>query len=216
MRLRHPRGAGAPPSFGSIAELPEMMRNTAWNIRWYTAEELYREGIEGDIPDTEQFEKVAHDTNIILAALRHDGFPNGPPPAYYRTMLRRHALVTITRMVWGWRAAESYLTRMVGGRGHLAGGDKMFPAFAGWPDRWHEPKPLGGDRKWHHDISPTTLGGHPYQMLERCREMIPVVVRVADELHEDPGHNPYLRMRQLLEAIGNGRPPPARRGRRCR
>ncbi|MCE2509221.1 MAG: hypothetical protein J4G04_08025 [Nitrosopumilaceae archaeon] len=42
--------------------------------------------------------------------------------------------------------------------------------------------------------------------------MIPVAIRVADELHERPGHNPCLRMRQLYEAVRDGRdiPPPPR------
>ena len=200
---------GAPPSFGNIAELPEALRNSRWNIRWYGADTLAEEGIEGDIPDTEHFRRVVHETNVILAALRHDGFPDGPPPAHYRLMLRRHALVHMTKMVWGWRAAENYITRIITGRGHMAGGDRMIPVFAGWPDRWHEPKPFSKeDRRWHHEINPASLGGHPYLMLERCRTMIPVVVRVADEIHENPGHNPYLRMRQLFEAALAGEPLP--------
>ena len=199
---------GPPPTFGDIAELPEALARTAWNVRWYGREELAAEGL-GTPPGGDGFERTARRTNMILAALRHDGFARGPPPAYYRRMLRRHALVHITHMVWGWKTGLDYITRVIRGRGHMARAGGGFLRHADWPDRWYEPKPFApAGREWHHEINPAHCGGHPYQILRECRAMIPVVTRVADELHENPTHNPYLRMRQLFEAIRDGRPPP--------
>lgn len=204
---------GPPPTFSDIAELPDILANTNWRIRRYGRDELTSEGIPGDIPDTDDFRKVARDTNVILAALRHDGFPDGPPPTYYRLMLRRHALVHITKLVWGWKRAERYIISVISGHGHRPDSARMFPVFAIWPDRWIEPKPFQGvDREWYHEINPASCGGHPYEILQKCRAMLPVITRVADELHEDPTYNPYLRMRQLFESIRDNTPiPPAPR-----
>lgn len=199
---------GQPPTFGDIAELPEVLARTAWNIRWYNRETLAAEGL-GTPPESDEFKKTTHHTNMILAALRHDGFPNGPPPAYYRRMLRRHALAHATHMVWGWKSGLLYITDVICGRGYMARAGREFAEFAGWPDRWYEPKPFApARREWHHEINPASCGGCPYQILEKCRAMIPVMTRVADELCETPTHNPYLRMRQLYEAIRDGRPLP--------
>lgn len=38
--------------------------------------------------------------------------------------------------------------------------------------------------------------------------MIPITARVADGLHENPTHNPCLRMRQVFEAVRDGKPLP--------
>lgn len=196
---------GPPPSFGEITELPDVLRNTPWNVRWYDT--LAEEGIPGDIPQSDEFLSVSRRTNIILAALRHDGFPDGPPPAFYVMMLRRHALTHITNLVWSWRNALRYLTAVVTGRGRDARADKVGMVFASWPDRLYAPKPFTKP-DWYQQMNPACCGGHPYQMIERCRMMIPIVTRVADELHEHQGHNPYLRMRQLFEAILDDKPLP--------
>ena len=202
------RTDGPPPAFGDIAELPEVLARTAWNIRWYGRETLAAEGL-GTPPMSDKLESAIHQTNMILAALRHDGFPDGPPPVYFRMMLRRHALVHATHMVWGWKNGLQYITDVIRGRGHLARAGRESAPFADWPDRWYEPKPFApAKRGWHHEINPASCGGHPYAILERCRAMIPVMTRVADELHENPTHNPYLRMRQLYEAIRDGKPLP--------
>lgn len=204
---------GLPPAFGDIVELPDALYHAGWRIRRYDSKTLAEGGIAGNMPDTEEFRRTVRHTNIILAALYHDGFPDGPPPAYYRRTLRRHALTHITKLVWGWKTALRQITDVVRGRGHLAGWNNLFPDSAHWPDRWFEPKPLAPAKsEWHHEINPGSCGGHPYDILERCRAMIPVMVRVADELHENPTHNPYLRMRQLYEAMRDGRdiPPPPR------
>jgi hypothetical protein len=39
-------------------------------------------------------------------------------------------------------------------------------------------------------INPAGCGGTTYHILERCRKMIPLITRVADEPHENPNHNP--------------------------
>lgn len=204
---------GAPPSFGNVEELPDILRQTKWSIRWYDRESLEACGIQGTIPDTEEFDRVCRRTNIILAALRHDGFPDGPPPAYYRIMLRRHALADITHTVWAWREGLRYITNVIAGKGSDPKAYNNYKLYAGRPDRWYEPKPIAPKKKeWHHELNPASCGGHPYQIRERCRSMIPVAMRVADELHETPSHNPYLRMRQIYEAVRDGRdlPPPPR------
>ena len=204
---------GPPPIFRNIAELPEAISRSKWNIRWYDRDTLAKYGIPGTIPATDEFDRVCRHTNIILAALRHDGFPNGPPPTYYRLMLKRHALTQITHLAWGWREARRHVRDVVCGRDRLARAYAEYHADMGWPDRMYEPKPFAGtESKWHHEINPASSGGTTYQILERCRKMIPVVTRVADELHENPTQNPYLRMRQLFEAIRDGKkiPPPPR------
>lgn len=204
---------GPPPSFGDIAELPDVLSKTRWNIRWYNRETLMAEGIDGDIPDTEEFHRVSQHTNMILAALRYDGFHDGPPPSHYRQMLKRYALTHITGLVWGWKHAEMYMQDMISGKGHRAWYNIPALKFANWPDRWHEPKPYKPHKsQWYHQMNPACIGGHPYNMLHQCRTMIPIITKVADELHENPTHNPYLRMRQLFEAIRDDKklPPPPR------
>lgn len=85
----------------------------------------------------------------------------------------------------------------------------MFPAFAAWPDRWHEPKPFDPAKtRWHRRINPACCGGHPCQMLQTCGKMIPPVARAAGGLHENTTFHPYIRMRQLLEAIRDYAPIP--------
>lgn len=199
---------GPPPSFGDITELPEIIRNSKWSIRQYNQQELSAEGIPGEIPTSDEFTRTSYRTNMILAALRHDGFPDGPPPAFYQMMLRRHALTHVTNLVWSWRSALRYVTAIISGKGRQASTDKIGLVFASWPDRLFEPKPLTVDPGWYHQMNPASCGGHPYQMLEQCRRMMPIITRVADELHDHQGHNPYLRMRQLFEAIRDNQPLP--------
>ena len=209
----HAKVDGPPPAFREIAELPGIMRQTRWNFRWYDRQTLAKYGTPGRIPDNDEFERLVRHTNIILAALRHDGFPNGPPPAYYRMMLRRHALAHVTHLVWGWLEARRHMRDVISGRGRLPRAYTGRRFIMDWPDRWYEPKPFDETkREWYHEINPAGCGGTSYQIMEKCRTMIPLMTRVADELHENPTYNPYLRLRQLYEAIRDGRsiPPPPR------
>ena len=206
----HRKVDGAPPAFRDIADLPDALRPTRWNIRWYDRDTLMSYGIPGKIPDTDEFNTVCRHTNMILAALRHDGFHDGPPPTYYRMMLRRHALTQVTHFAWGWREAKRHIMDVISGKDRLPRAYADFHDDMAWPDRWYESKPFANtDREWHHEINPASCGGPTYHILEKCREMIPIITRVADELHENPTHNPYLRMRQVYEAVRDGKNIPA-------
>lgn len=203
-----PKADGPPPTFSSIEELPDIMSQSNWNIRWYNRETLAECGIPGKMPDGEEFDRIARRTNIILAALLHDGFPDGPPPAYYRMALRRHALTDITHTVWAWREGLRYITSVMAGKNSPKAYNN-YKRYAGRPDKWYEPKPIAPMKtEWHHEINPASSGGHPYAIRERCRAMIPIVSQVADDLHENPTHNPYLRMRQVFEAVRDGKQLP--------
>lgn len=224
--IRHTTHEPLPP-YTTIHELPEALQRTKYDIRWYDAQTL---GIQDE---TEEFKKTARDTNIILAALRHDGFPHGPPPVYYTRMLQRNALAYVTSLVWYWQSQQRRIINIITGKGHLGGegvlsrphrvnveeGEdalKKYPPGPGnWmmdhPDGWFEPKPFAPQKaEWYDELNPGFLGGHPYWMLERCYEMIPIVRRIADILHEDPTHSPYLRIREVYRALKNKKkiPPP--------
>ena len=199
------------PTYTTIHELPETMQRSRYNIRWYNKDTLHVE------KETDEFKKAAKDTNIILAALRHDGFPNGPPPREYVRALQRHALVHVTGLVWFWLASKRRLFNIITGRGHQNGEGYLNKHFGNdhnaWiaehPDSYYMAKPFALKRpEWHHEIHPGTLGGHPYMMLEQCNKMIPIIRRLADIIHEKPTHAPYLRIRQGYEALKTDRPIP--------
>ena len=199
---------GPPPAFGNVAELPEVLaRHPQWNIRWYNRMTLATGGL-GKPEETEEFNTVSRHTNMILAALRHDGYPRGPPPAYMKKMIARHALTHITHMVWGWKNGLRYISDVISGRGHRAQANRKAFPFADWTDRWYEHKPYRRKREWYHEINASSCGGSTYQIYQTCHTMIPIISRVADELHENPTHNPYLRMQMLYESIRDNKPVP--------
>ena len=124
-------------------------------------------------------------------------------------MLKRHALTQVTHFVWGWREARRHMLDVVSCRDRLPRAYAEFHTGMGWPDRMYEPKPFAGtELKWCHEINPASCGGSAYQIIEKCRKMIPIISKVADELHENLTQNPYLRMRQLFEAARDGRDMP--------
>ena len=213
------------PTYSTIQELPNIIRNTRYNIRWYdkTTLNIQRE--------TDEFKKVARDTNIILAALRYDGYTNGPPPIHHVRMLQRHALVYATNLAYSWKSAQRRILNIIQGKGHLAGEGMLDRHDWNGPDHWladhpdiyHMSKPIAqyvsADNpirappppppKWNQTLSPTILGGHPYGMLHKCRTMIPIVMKLADEMHENPTHTPYMRIKQIyLALLQNAAIPP--------
>ena len=203
---------GYPPKVGDPRDLAVSMRGTSWAFREYTAEELSKCGIEGKMPETDAFKRACDDTNMILAALSHDGYPQGPPPAAHLHMIRRHALTNVAALVWAWKNAKLYVGDIIRGKGHLGRACVRFLEHASWPDRYFESKPYGGEAEWHHRMNPASLGGMPYVMLEHIGRMIPVMERVAGELHREPTDNPYRRLREVFEAYeaGDAAPDPAR------
>ena len=118
--------------------------------------------------------------------------------------------------MWARREGLRYITGVISGKNSPRAYNN-YKRYAGRPDKWYEPKPIIPMKtEWHHELNPASCGGHPYDIRERCRSMIPVVTQVADELHENPTHNPYLRMRQVFEAVRDGKPlptPPRERSR---
>ncbi|MBI1658908.1 MAG: hypothetical protein IS632_09105 [Thaumarchaeota archaeon] len=88
-----------------------------------------------------------------------------------------------------------YITGVISGR-NPSKAYNNYKRYADRPDKWYEPKPVAPMKtEWHHGLNPASCGGHLYRIRELCRSMMPIVARVADELHENPTHNPYLRMR---------------------
>ncbi len=200
-----------PPVYNDITELPDLIKNSEWNIRWYTKDELEQCGM-GTPENSDGFERTVYKTNLILAALRHDGFPQGPPNTHLRMLHRRHALVHVTYLVWGWKQGIRHMMTRVTGYGHYAG-DGQIAMYRQPPDKMFEPKPFSPiKREWHHEINPAHCGGHTYEILETCHRMLPIITRVADELHADPTWHPYIRLRQIYEAIRDDKaiPPPVK------
>lgn len=199
---------GYPPRLGDPRELASTLRGTSWAFREYDAKELKKCGIEGDIPETDSFRKTCANTNMILAALSYDGHAQGPPPAAHLHMVRRHALTNVSALVWAWKNARLYVRDIIRGKGYLGRACVRFLEHASWPDRYFEEKPYGAEPEWHHRMNPASLGGMPYTLLERIDTMIPVLERVAADLHREPTDNPYRRLRELFEAREAGEAPP--------
>ena len=198
------------PTYSDIRELPEILQNSDFSFRPYNITELEKEdGPEGKIKKSKELDKIVQDTNIVLAALRYDGFILGPPPAYYIRMLQRHCLNFIDTLLYNWIQGKEYITDVIRGKGYLARASARFLEFASWPDRFYVSKPyMPNKQEWYHEINPASLGGFPYNILQKCSTMIPIIQKTANEIHKEPTNNPHMRLREVYLSIRDGKPIP--------